>query len=62
MLSYNADEPNGRLAYIGQDLFVRASRWARRSRRWCPSGNVALFIATPGSANIQPRIDGATRC
>jgi simple sugar transport system substrate-binding protein len=24
-----------------------------------PSGNVALFIATPGSANIQPRIDGA---
>jgi simple sugar transport system substrate-binding protein len=24
-----------------------------------PSGDVALFIATPGSANIQPRIDGA---
>jgi len=24
-----------------------------------PSGTVALFIATPGSANIQPRIDGA---
>jgi simple sugar transport system substrate-binding protein len=23
------------------------------------SGDVALFIATPGSANIQPRIDGA---
>ena len=26
-----------------------------------PSGDVALFIATPGSANIQPRIDGAQR-
>jgi len=24
-----------------------------------PSGDVALFIATPGSLNIQPRIDGA---
>ena len=24
-----------------------------------PSGDVALFIATPGQANIQPRIDGA---
>jgi simple sugar transport system substrate-binding protein len=24
-----------------------------------PSGDVAMFIATPGSANIQPRINGA---
>ena len=24
-----------------------------------PSGDVALFIATPGPSNIQPRIDGA---
>jgi simple sugar transport system substrate-binding protein len=24
-----------------------------------PSGDIALFIATPGSANIQPRINGA---
>ncbi len=24
-----------------------------------PSGDVALFIATPGALNIQPRIDGA---
>jgi simple sugar transport system substrate-binding protein len=24
-----------------------------------PSGDIALFIATPGTANIQPRIDGA---
>ena len=26
-----------------------------------PSGDVALFIATPGSANIQPRIEGAQK-
>ena len=26
-----------------------------------PSGDVALFIATPGALNIQPRIDGATQ-
>ena len=26
-----------------------------------PSGDVALFIATPGSLNIQPRINGALK-
>ena len=26
-----------------------------------PSGEVALFIATPGSANLQPRIEGAEK-
>ena len=26
-----------------------------------PSGDVALFIATPGSANLQPRIEGAEK-
>ena len=31
----------------------------KRISRLVPSGDVALFIATPGSANIQPRIDGA---
>ena len=35
------------------------SRWARTSRRSSRPATVALFIATPGSANIQPRIDGA---
>ncbi len=23
-----------------------------------PSGNIAVFVATPGSLNIQPRLDG----
>jgi simple sugar transport system substrate-binding protein len=59
VLSYNADEPNGRLAYIGQDLFVSGQKMGAKIRGLVPSGNVALFIATPGSANIQPRIDGA---
>ncbi len=60
VLSYNADEPtNGRLAYIGQDLFVSGQDMGQRIKSLVPSGNVALFIATPGSANIQPRINGA---
>ena len=59
VLAYNADEPNGRLAYIGQDLFVSGQQMGAHIKALVPSGNVALFIATPGSANIQPRIDGA---
>ena len=37
---------------------VRDGQADRRPR---PSGDVALFIATPGQLNIQPRIDGAHR-
>ena len=36
-----------------------ARRWASTSSSSSPRGDVALFIATPGSLNIQPRIDGA---
>jgi simple sugar transport system substrate-binding protein len=60
VVSYNADAPNsGRLAYIGQDLFVSGAEMGKRIKELVPSGDVALFIATPGQANIQPRIDGA---
>jgi simple sugar transport system substrate-binding protein len=60
VLSYNADEPsNARLAYIGQDLFVSGQEMGKRIAQLVPSGDVALFIATPGQSNIQPRIDGA---
>jgi len=59
VVAYNADEPNGRLAYIGQDLFVSGQQMGEHIKALVPSGNVALFIATPGSANIQPRINGA---
>src|SRR6185295_5632659 len=47
------------LSYIGQDLFVSGQEMGARIAKLVPSGDVALFIATPGSLNIQPRIDGA---
>jgi simple sugar transport system substrate-binding protein len=60
VVSYNADAPgNDRLAYIGQDLFVSGQEMGKRIVQLVDSGKVALFIATPGSLNIQPRIDGA---
>jgi simple sugar transport system substrate-binding protein len=60
VVAYNADwAGNSRLAYIGQDLFVSGQEMGKRIAQLVPSGDVALFIATPGSANIQPRIDGA---
>jgi simple sugar transport system substrate-binding protein len=59
VLGYNADAPNERLAYIGQDLFVSGQEMGKRIVELVGEGDVALFIATPGSLNIQPRIDGA---
>jgi simple sugar transport system substrate-binding protein len=60
VLAYNADEvSNARLAYIGQDLFASGVAMGKRIQSLVPSGDVALFIATPGQSNIQPRIDGA---
>ncbi|HET8980382.1 MAG TPA: sugar ABC transporter substrate-binding protein [Solirubrobacteraceae bacterium] len=61
VVAYNADEPSsGRLAYIGQDLFLSGQQMGQHIVELLPSGGeIALFIATPGSANIQPRIDGA---
>ena len=60
VVAYNADEAsNSRLCYIGQDLFVSGQEMGKRIIELVPSGDVALFIATPGSSNIQPRIDGA---
>jgi simple sugar transport system substrate-binding protein len=60
VVAYNADAAgNSRLSYIGQDLFVSGQEMGKRIIDLVGSGDVALFIATPGSANIQPRIDGA---
>jgi simple sugar transport system substrate-binding protein len=59
VLAYNADAAsNPRLAYIGQDLFVSGQEMGQHIASLVPSGDVALFIATPGALNIQPRIDG----
>jgi simple sugar transport system substrate-binding protein len=61
VVAYNADEPQtGRLAYIGQDLLVSGQEMGQHIVSLLPGGgDIALFIATPGSANIQPRINGA---
>jgi simple sugar transport system substrate-binding protein len=65
VVSYNADGNVGnpgtnRLAYIGQDLFVSGQALGQRIVAGMPNGGDAVgFIATPGTANIQPRIDGA---
>jgi simple sugar transport system substrate-binding protein len=61
LVAYNADEPQtGRLSYIGQDLFVSGQQMGEHIASLLPGGGeIGLFIATPGAANIQPRIDGA---
>ncbi len=59
VFSYNADARNKRLAYIGQDLFLSGQMMGERIVKLVGSGKVALFIATPGQLNLQPRVDGA---
>jgi simple sugar transport system substrate-binding protein len=61
VVAYNADEPeSGRLSYVGQDLFQAGVQLGQHAQALLPNGGqVGLFIATPGAANIQPRIDGA---
>lgn len=62
VVAYNADAPtNKRLSYIGQDLKLAGEKMGERIIEAVPSGDVALFIATPGSANLQPRIEGAEK-
>lgn len=62
VIAYNADvpagNPNKRLAYIGQDLYQSGLQVGAHIVDLVPSGDVVGFIATPGSGNIQPRIDG----
>jgi simple sugar transport system substrate-binding protein len=63
VVSYNADGrglgTTPRLSYIGQDLFGSGVEMGNRIVELVQEGPVALFIATPGQLNIQPRIDGA---
>jgi simple sugar transport system substrate-binding protein len=60
VIAYNADVPDiDRLAYIGQDLVLSGREMGREIRRLLPGGGeIMIFIATPGSANLQPRLDG----
>ncbi len=63
VISYNADEPgNNRLAYVGQNNLTAGAAAAKRivaSGLVSKGDLVAGVIATPGTGNIQPRIDGA---
>src|SRR5918997_946751 len=60
-ISGNGNGPgtNPALAYVGQDLFQSGVEMGKRIVNLVDEGLVALFIATPGQLNIQPRIDGA---
>jgi len=69
VISYNADGivKNGvatigtnRLCYVGQALYLSGQQMGERILSLVPTpGEIAIFIATPGSGNIQPRYDGA---
>jgi simple sugar transport system substrate-binding protein len=60
VVGYNADaESNSRLAYIGQDLFASGQEMGKHIVDLVGDGDIVIFIATPGSTNLQPRIDGA---
>ncbi len=69
VISYNADGivTNGvpdigtnRLCYVGQALYNSGVAMGNRIKSLISTpGEVAIFIATPGSGNIQPRYDGA---
>jgi simple sugar transport system substrate-binding protein len=62
VIAYNADTPlNKRLSYVGQELKLAGELMGARIVKDVGSGTVALFIATPGSANLQPRIEGAEK-
>jgi simple sugar transport system substrate-binding protein len=68
-LSYNSDGiyKNGvasiganRLAYTGQALYLSGQAMGQQIKTLIPGGGeIVIFIATPGTGNIQPRYDGA---
>lgn len=68
VVSYNADGPilkgvptpgTNRLCYVGQALYLSGQQMGTKIMQLAKPGLVVIFIATPGSANIQPRYDGA---
>lgn len=70
VVSYNADGivkaggvpdiGTNRLCYVGQALYLSGQQLGTRAASLINSpGEVVIFIATPGTGNIQPRYDGA---
>jgi simple sugar transport system substrate-binding protein len=60
VVAYNADEPgSGRLSYIGQDLLRSGREMGLKIKSLLPTGGrIMVFIATPGSGNLAPRLNG----
>jgi simple sugar transport system substrate-binding protein len=60
VVGYNADTTgNARLSYVGQSLYQSGYNIAKKWLTMVPKGShVMLSIATPGSLNLQPRLDG----
>src|SRR5260370_12607216 len=63
VIGYNADvpagSPNKRLCYVGQPLYQSGYNIATRWLKLVPKGgHVMLSIPTPGTLNLQPRLDG----
>ena len=70
VVTYNADgvySSNGtpdigtnRLCYVGQALYLSGQQLGERIKSLVTTpGEIVIFIATPGTGNIQPRYDGA---
>jgi len=69
VITYNADGIyvhgvpeiyTNRLAYVGQALYLSGQAMGEKIKSLIPGGGeIAIFIATPGTGNIQPRYDGA---
>jgi simple sugar transport system substrate-binding protein len=70
VITYNADglyTSNGtpeigtnRLCYVGQALYLSGQQLGERIKSLVTTpGEIVIFIATPGTGNIQPRYDGA---
>ena len=64
VIAYNADVsagvPNHRMAYVGQNNLTAGAAVGNEILKHVKKGDlVAGIIATPGTGNIQPRIDGA---
>ena len=70
VVTYNADGTVGstgvadigtnRLCYVGQALYLSGQQLGERIKSLVTTpGEIVIFIATPGTGNIQPRYDGA---
>jgi simple sugar transport system substrate-binding protein len=69
VVTYNADGIythgvpqiyTNRLAYVGQALYLSGQAMGEQIKTLVPGGGqIVIFIATPGTGNIQPRYDGA---